>query len=134
MIRRPPSSTRTDTLFPYTTLFRSDIGDRRLNLALAFLGGVIFGVFRKIAMRARFLDRIDDLRTFFLEALEVSGELRMPFREHRHLFDRSHILRPSSKHPRSKRTPGVAPPSLAPSGGSVEIGRASCRERVGQYG
>src|SRR3546814_3060498 len=23
MIRRPPSSTRTDTLFPYTTLFRS---------------------------------------------------------------------------------------------------------------
>src|SRR3546814_1445223 len=27
MIRRPPRSTRTDTLFPYTTLFRS--GDRR---------------------------------------------------------------------------------------------------------
>src|SRR3546814_14139182 len=25
MIRRPPRSTRTDTLFPYTTLFRSDI-------------------------------------------------------------------------------------------------------------
>src|SRR3546814_4900025 len=24
MIRRPPSATRTDTLFPYTTLFRSD--------------------------------------------------------------------------------------------------------------
>src|SRR3546814_5954307 len=29
MIRRPPRSTRTDTLFPYTTLFRSqlDAGD-----------------------------------------------------------------------------------------------------------
>src|SRR3546814_11474015 len=27
MIRRPPRSTRTDTLFPYTTLFRSLIGD-----------------------------------------------------------------------------------------------------------
>src|SRR3546814_14433029 len=26
MIRRPPRSTRTDTLFPYTTLFRSDGG------------------------------------------------------------------------------------------------------------
>src|SRR3546814_4136951 len=26
MIRRPPRSTRTDTLFPYTTLFRSQIG------------------------------------------------------------------------------------------------------------
>src|SRR3546814_8028852 len=34
MIRRPPRSTRTDTLFPYTTLFRSlsqiDILDSRL--------------------------------------------------------------------------------------------------------
>src|SRR3546814_7295450 len=32
MIRRPPRSTRTDTLFPYTTLFRSvgqRPGDRR---------------------------------------------------------------------------------------------------------
>src|SRR3546814_6162816 len=27
MIRRPPRSTRTDTLFPYTTLFRSYITD-----------------------------------------------------------------------------------------------------------
>src|SRR3546814_5182996 len=27
MIRRPPRSTRTDTLFPYTTLFRSNIKD-----------------------------------------------------------------------------------------------------------
>src|SRR3546814_5460225 len=26
MIRRPPRSTRTDTLFPYTTLFRSQAG------------------------------------------------------------------------------------------------------------
>src|SRR3546814_1110265 len=26
MIRRPPRSTRTDTLFPYTTLFRSMLG------------------------------------------------------------------------------------------------------------
>src|SRR3546814_7603517 len=29
MIRRPPRSTRTDTLFPYTTLFRSAGGDLR---------------------------------------------------------------------------------------------------------
>src|SRR3546814_4964558 len=28
MIRRPPRSTRTDTLFPYTTLFRSASGPR----------------------------------------------------------------------------------------------------------
>src|SRR3546814_9518611 len=33
MIRRPPRSTRTDTLFPYTTLFRSSgRGDLRLRL------------------------------------------------------------------------------------------------------
>src|SRR3546814_6648650 len=29
MIRRPPRSTRTDTLFPYTTLFRSQAARRR---------------------------------------------------------------------------------------------------------
>src|SRR3546814_20313660 len=28
MILRPPRSTRTDTLFPYTTLFRSPLGER----------------------------------------------------------------------------------------------------------
>src|SRR3546814_13120565 len=35
MIRRPPRSTRTDTLFPYTTLFRSphDQGPHRLRTA-----------------------------------------------------------------------------------------------------
>src|SRR3546814_17431703 len=31
MIRRPPRSTRTDTLFPYTTLFRSDHADRPMH-------------------------------------------------------------------------------------------------------
>src|SRR3546814_3597348 len=31
MIRRPPRSTRTDTLFPYTTLFRSEPRDYRIN-------------------------------------------------------------------------------------------------------
>src|SRR3546814_6889527 len=33
MIRRPPRSTRTDTLFPYTTLFRSVHHQRRLRRA-----------------------------------------------------------------------------------------------------
>src|SRR3546814_4140568 len=31
MIRRPPRSTRTDTLFPYTTLFRSEKGEAVYN-------------------------------------------------------------------------------------------------------
>src|SRR3546814_3605078 len=33
MIRRPPRSTRTDTLFPYTTLFRSPIKELRAHEA-----------------------------------------------------------------------------------------------------
>src|SRR3546814_7158044 len=36
MLRRPPRSTRTDTLFPYTTLFRSL--DQALQHLLALLG------------------------------------------------------------------------------------------------
>src|SRR3546814_16685681 len=39
MIRRPPRSTRTDTLFPYTTLFRSPF--YRAESPLTALGGVI---------------------------------------------------------------------------------------------
>src|SRR3546814_4025514 len=34
MIRRPPRSTRTDTLFPYTTLFRSNL----IRMAMATVG------------------------------------------------------------------------------------------------
>src|SRR3546814_4600874 len=41
MIRRPPRSTRTDTLFPYTTLFRSVV--RALQQ-----GGGLAGVHRRI--------------------------------------------------------------------------------------
>src|SRR3546814_5260544 len=35
MIRRPPRSTRTDTLFPYTTLFRSTVEQATARLAEA---------------------------------------------------------------------------------------------------
>src|SRR3546814_5477662 len=35
MIRRPPRSTRTDTLFPYTTLFRSGLRCAPLLVAVA---------------------------------------------------------------------------------------------------
>src|SRR3546814_19824968 len=37
MIRRPPRSTRTDTLFPYTTLFRSKLGDVSALTPISFL-------------------------------------------------------------------------------------------------
>src|SRR3546814_3678752 len=41
MIRRPPRSTRTDTLFPYTTLFRSV----RKRFRRAEGGGTVFDTF-----------------------------------------------------------------------------------------
>src|SRR3546814_8635276 len=44
MIRPPPSSTRTDTLFPYTTLFRSKpAGDAKKGLAKGHLDFELFG-------------------------------------------------------------------------------------------
>src|SRR3546814_2733589 len=36
MIRRPPRSTRTDTLFPYTTLFRSSLASVGFMVVLSF--------------------------------------------------------------------------------------------------
>src|SRR3546814_7636769 len=38
MIRRPPRSTRTDTLFPYTTLFRSGADKAGLQVAAHAIG------------------------------------------------------------------------------------------------
>src|SRR3546814_8765710 len=40
MIRQPPRSTRTDTLFPYTTLFRSTIGDARYRNICSAVGQI----------------------------------------------------------------------------------------------
>src|SRR3546814_14411934 len=42
MIRRPPGSTRTDTLFPYTTLFRSMEG---MNVDLEIAGPTLAALF-----------------------------------------------------------------------------------------
>src|SRR3546814_3117548 len=42
MIRRPPRSTRTDTLFPYTTLFRSLV--RLVSWAVAGVAPDIMGI------------------------------------------------------------------------------------------
>src|SRR3546814_2111604 len=48
MIRRPPRSTRTDTLFPYTTLFRSR--ERKARLAK---------ILPKTGRRIRFSDHVE---------------------------------------------------------------------------
>src|SRR3546814_14205727 len=83
MIRRPPRSTRTDTLFPYTTLFRSVVS-RTLIASLACEGersapmhdalGSLLEIetahwWRPTA--ANYFDRVAKART--LEALDAVG-------------------------------------------------------------
>src|SRR3546814_4728110 len=69
MIRRPPRSTRTDTLFPYTTLFRSD--PTRLDFHVAAPPG------RYIWLRLVLSS--DGRRTPAIEAMEVvfGGERKL---------------------------------------------------------
>src|SRR3546814_15385104 len=45
MIRRPPRSTRTDTLFPYTTLFRSGSAAYRVRWMPGLAAGKIIAAF-----------------------------------------------------------------------------------------
>src|SRR3546814_19790292 len=57
MIRRPPRSTRTDTLFPYTTLFRSDPARRRQRVDRRDILGAALGKAPPIFARAHADDR-----------------------------------------------------------------------------
>src|SRR3546814_4748123 len=56
MIRRPPRSTRTDTLFPYTTLFRSPFftgpGGERFTVATSLVGSLTFRSYLAAMRRA----------------------------------------------------------------------------------
>src|SRR3546814_9420998 len=62
MKRRPPRSTRTDTLFPYTTLFRSDA---RIAVGAAALQG-----YHQLAGRAGLAPRCVGRRQHRLDALD----------------------------------------------------------------
>src|SRR3546814_15260386 len=44
MIRRPPRSTRTDTLCPYTTLFRSAVGEDSVTVRRDAIAGVMISL------------------------------------------------------------------------------------------
>src|SRR3546814_1817591 len=107
MIRRPPRSTRTDTLFPYTTLFRS--------LAVGDLRGADVGVDLELAAHAvdddvevqlaHALDhrlaalgvgRDAERRVLLRQAVERDAHLLLVglgLRLHRHLDDRLRELR-----------------------------------------
>src|SRR3546814_11155736 len=52
MIRRPPRSTRTDTLFPYTTLFRSCVAFNAQIALVGFVGGLGAQINPRLMMRS----------------------------------------------------------------------------------
>src|SRR3546814_12361953 len=121
MRRRPPRSTRTDTLFPYTTLFRSaDTTEHREKLKTIFpyvLGAITPGL-----LEIRFeLDRLQKL-------------LRRKEAEQRTLQNANDAWRAEADTwVRRAIDLNLLAPSQQPSVDWQEIGRASCRERVCQY-
>src|SRR3546814_5976704 len=73
MIRRPPRSTRTDTLFPYTTLFRSVFGyspDETVRHLSLFLAHFLKAFFRHYALR----ESVSNTLTMIQPALDRSEE------------------------------------------------------------
>src|SRR3546814_14464614 len=79
MIRRPPRSTRTDTLFPYTTLFRSRACRLLLlfgELAMRCRCGVNDQAARiaDIGEVAQQFDRVHQLHARVIAALHAEGE------------------------------------------------------------
>src|SRR3546814_20824503 len=63
MIRRPPRSTRTDTLFPYTTLFRSRL----------LIGGLLYGNPGRMTAEATYGDALALKRARAFEAAARAG-------------------------------------------------------------
>jgi hypothetical protein len=60
-------------------------------MTLPLLGGMIFGIFGKVAVGAGFLDRRDHLGALDgLEPAELLREHPVPLGQHRHLLDRRH--------------------------------------------
>src|SRR3546814_12173504 len=119
MIRRAPISTRTDTLLPYTTLFRS-----------ALEGGRIFAVrvdHHDMTLRREFADPVQDQRGAGRFAGAGRAEQREMLTEQRVDIERSEDI--------AGRIDGADLEMRAFVGGvELQIGSASCRERVCSYG
>src|SRR3546814_3346056 len=81
MIRRPPRSTRTDTLFPYTTLFRSAVALAVQHVSVQkILGDALAVVFERLAQAADMFDgaggAIDADHIHFRRSEEHTSELQ----------------------------------------------------------
>src|SRR3546814_7278018 len=68
MTRRQPRSTRTDTLFPYPTLFRSEIDEFIRDSLMGAAAFLTWDGRIELAATTRFLERFDD------ERMAVDGE------------------------------------------------------------
>src|SRR3546814_2737083 len=79
MIRRPPRSTRTDTLFPYTTLFRSenDLWFRDYALSYTNLAMIISPEFKSSAESGLFSGWNEDKQSYDFDSWQYEG-LVMP--------------------------------------------------------
>src|SRR3546814_8668593 len=85
MIRRPPRSTRTDTLFPYTTLFRSAF----FPTFLAFLAGAFFTAFF-----AAFFAVAIDTSSIKSQFAEISAQIwKPPTRSEEHTSELQSLMR-----------------------------------------
>src|SRR3546814_2384215 len=83
MIRRPPRSTRTDTLFPYTTLFRSSHCDHFAELLLASrLGHYMIGPDGSDEMQFNLGQRGRSLMDFEVSARQTAARLHQRSEEH----------------------------------------------------
>src|SRR3546814_20196718 len=120
MIRRPPRSTRTDTLFPYTTLFRSHDGNRgRPRSDHHHLLARIVEILRPEL-------RVDDLSAEILAAGEM-GVIRLVII----IIARAEI-EPARGGRRRRSARILQRHRPARVGAAPEIGRASWRDRVVQ--
>src|SRR3546814_14968574 len=120
MIRRPPRSTRTDTLFPYTTLFRSPGRARRARLR----GGALVDRSRRAAGSEGVLRGTGSQGSRHLRRSERQGFRETGCRRHSH--------HAAGRSRGSRDRPKGGPRRMGQRRGR-EIGRASCRERVCQY-
>src|SRR3546814_7962679 len=85
MIRRPPRSTRTDTLFPYTTLFRSPLDplDHHRAIRASGWGGRVITAYRPDpVMDPSVRGFADNVRAFCAMAGEDAGSFAGSLRAH----------------------------------------------------
>src|SRR3546814_6367832 len=99
MMRRPPRSTRTDTHFPYTTLFRSDgdradVGELHAGLAAEELDGWCERL--RVATTARGVDGSEDSLVSADRAPDLSGRRRDAEDQHQLAL---HAARASARSP-----------------------------------